>query len=168
MTFSARDLEPGLHTEIVSLARRYCHLIDSCSSAQGLWLRGVAELLPRLHAGISSLDVANLCFADQLDVVDLDARFELFSHLRGLLADRDSYWLEFDRVAEGVGAMTGSLADDLTDIYCELKQGLRLFELDPEYAIAALATGYEQHWGRHLVDAERHLAMLGAEARLTS
>lgn len=166
MTSPAQDLDPGLQNEIAALARRYCQLIDSCASGQGHWLREVADLLPRLHAGITSIEAVDPCFDPPLELVDLDARFELFSHLRGLLADRDSYWLEFDRVAEGVGAMTGSLADDLTDIYCELKQGLRLFELDCEYAIAVLATGYEQHWGRHLVDAERHLAMLGAQSRL--
>jgi hypothetical protein len=165
MTYPSQDLEPGLTAEVATLARRYCHLVDTCADGPGEWLKEVAKLLPRLHAAITTVESLDR-YVDRLDPVDLDARFELFSHLRGLLADRDSYWLEFDRTAEGVGAMTGSLADDLTDIYCELRQGLRLYELDPDYAIAAWATGYEQHWGQHLIDAERHLTMLGAQARL--
>ncbi|WP_346014590.1 DUF5063 domain-containing protein [Thiocystis violacea] len=155
--------ESGTHSEVATLARRYCALIDGVSDDRCQWLRDVADLLPRLHAAITSVD-ADYGYVDYLDPVDLDARFELFTLLRGLLGERDGYWLEFDCAAEGRGAMTGSLADDLTDIYCELKQGLRLFELDPSCALAAWASGYEQHWGRHLIDAQRHLATLGEHA----
>ncbi|MGQ9831338.1 MAG: DUF5063 domain-containing protein [Thermochromatium sp.] len=149
------------------LARRYCELIETRATQHGCWLVQIAGLLPRLHAGISSLVAANpppSC--DHPDPVDLDARFELFTQLRELLADRDAYWLEFDSVADGMTAMTGSLADDLTDIYCELKQGLKLFESDPDRAVAIWALGYRWHWGQHLVDAERHLAMLRSQSRL--
>jgi hypothetical protein len=82
------------------------------------------------------------------------------------LADRDGYFLEFDRHQDGVEAMTGSLADDLTDIYCELKHGLRAFDSNPGRALETWFLGYECHWGQHLVDAERHLANLAAADRL--
>ncbi|QIK39237.1 DUF5063 domain-containing protein [Caldichromatium japonicum] len=154
--------------EFIANARRYCELIESRATSQGLWLVRISELLPRLHASISALLVQ--CREATLTVlpepVDLDARFELFSQLRASLADRDAYWLEFDTFGEGMAAMTGSLADDLTDIYCELKQGFQIFESDPGQAAAIWAFGYEQHWGQHLVDAERHLAMLEAQSRL--
>lgn len=151
--------------EIAALSRRYCDLIDTAGQDRQHWLREVSNLLPRLQAAISSAQVAR-CAVDRFDPIDLDARFELFSYLRRLLADRDSYWLEFDCANDGEGAMTGSLADDLTDIYCELKHGLLLFELAPQQAIAAWSNGYDRHWGQHLIDAERHLAMLEAQARL--
>lgn len=166
MTFPLQDLDPGLRGELAALARRYCHLIDTCATDRGEWLARVAELLPRLQAGISSIEDMDPCLDHCLDPVDLDARFELFSHLRSLLGERDAYWLEFDCVAGGTGSMTGSLADDLTDIYCELKQGLCLFELDPDCALAVWVTGYERHWGQHLIDAQRHLALLGAQSGL--
>lgn len=165
MTRSHRAPELGINCEIALLAKRYCDLIGTATGQGGAWLREVADLLPRLHAAIASAE-ADYYYIDHLDPVDLDARFELYTILRGLLGDRDSYWLEFDSASEGLGAMTGSLADDLTDIYCELKQGLRLYELDPGYALAAWSSGYEQHWGQHLIDAERHLAMLAAQSRL--
>jgi hypothetical protein len=121
-------------------------------------------LLPRLHAAMTSVHAdAPVVHAHP---VDLDARFELFSHLRELLADRDRYFLEFDRAHEGADAMSGSLADDLTDIYCELKAGLRAYEIDPARARDAWSMGYERHWSQHLVDAERHLAALAAANRL--
>ncbi len=150
--------------EMLRLARRYCELIETSGSDNPSWLRLVAMLLPRLHAAMTSVHPDSGAAHDQ--PVDLDARFELFSHLRELLAERDGYFLEFDRAHEGADAMTGSLADDLTDIYCELKAGLRAYETDPARARNAWSMGYACHWSQHLVDAERHLAALAATNRL--
>jgi hypothetical protein len=155
--------------EVAGLARRYCDLIETSahhrSFVSGPWLKDVATLLPRIQAAICSVSVP-YSSTGRSESVDLDERFELFSRLRKLLADRDGYWLEFDRASEGTDGMTGSLADDLTDIYCELKLGLRLYDNDPECAVTSWAWGFDSHWGRHLVDAERHLAVLAAEDRL--
>ncbi|EGV27756.1 hypothetical protein ThidrDRAFT_4427 [Thiorhodococcus drewsii AZ1] len=170
MTQTARLLDFGVHREhreVAVLARRYCDLIDACSGDRDAWLLEVAELLPRLHAAIASISTLGRSF-ERPEFVDLDVRFDLFVRLRSLLADRDSYWLEFDGFGEGAEAMTGSLADDLTDIYYELQQGLSLFDQDPEHAIAAWSIGYDRHWGRHLIDAERHLASLSAQFQLGS
>ncbi|SDW60305.1 protein of unknown function [Thiocapsa roseopersicina] len=152
--------------EVAGLARRYCDLIEASIDAHRRhWLGDVASLLPRLQAAISSVS-APVSGVVPMSVVDLDARFELFWRLRRLLADRDGYWLEFDRASEGADGMTGSLADDLTDIYCELKSGLGLYACYPERALRGWAYGFDRHWGRHLVDAERHLALLAAQGRL--
>ncbi|UHD14655.1 DUF5063 domain-containing protein [Thiocapsa bogorovii] len=152
--------------EVAGLARRYCDLIEaSADSRRRRWLGDVARLLPRLQAAISSVSTP-VPGVVPTTVLDLDARFELFWQLRRLLADRDGYWLEFDRASEGVDGMTGSLADDLTDIYCELKSGLGLYARHPERALRGWAYGFDRHWGRHLVDAERHLALLAAQGRL--
>ena len=61
---------------------------------------------------------------------------------------------------------TGSLADDLTDIYCELKNGLKLVDGEPERAMEDWHKGYHLHWGQHLVDAERHLYELRVRNQL--
>jgi hypothetical protein len=111
-----------------------------------------------LHAGIAafSSEKAADCYVNE---ADLDARFELFSRLRQLLGDRDSYWLEFD-VQTNEDCKSGSLADDLTDIYCELKSGLLSLEenlKNPDEAIDDWRCGYKVHWGKHLLDAEKHL-----------
>ena len=151
---------PGVHP-VLAIARRYCDRIETAGPAAPDWLKEVAQLLPRLHAAMTAVP-DHAPHADPVYPVDLDARFDLYSRLRALLGDRDGYFLEFDRVQEGLDARTGSLADDLTDIYCELKAGLRLFDLDPQRALQTLFLGYEGHWSRHLVDAERHLAMLAA------
>jgi hypothetical protein len=150
--------------EMVRLARRYCALIETSGTKNASWLKEVALLLPRLRAVVKSLndrsykDIAVL-------FPDLDARFELYTHLVNLLGDRDSYWHEFDR-EDDTHAMTGSLADDLTDIYCELKHGLRTLKEDPEQSLLAWQEGFARHWGQHLVDAERQLSVLALQGRL--
>jgi hypothetical protein len=151
-------------SEIVELARHYCALIESTAAGSPSWLGEVAELLPRLHAGISSLDGLR-CGAEVSLSPDLDARFEIFTRLREVLGERDPYWMEFDRVGD-CHAMTGSLADDLTDIYCELRHGLDLIDEEPARAVQDWLTGFDNHWGQHLVDAQRHLSVLASQDRL--
>ena len=151
-------------SELKILARNYCELVDRLDETDSDWLGRVATLLPRLHAAVSSLNLPEPEDGYYQDA-DLDARFELFTQLRNLLGDRDSYWMEFD-VAEDEQSMSGSLADDLTDIYCELKQGLLLVDGEPERAVEDWHKGYYLHWGQHLVDAERHLYELRARKQL--
>jgi len=153
--------------EMVALARRYCEIVESAGEEDRAWLGEIALLLPRLHAEISALASPGYNSPHML-VADLDARFELFSHLRELLGERDGYWMEFDSVAD-TQCMSGSLADDLTDIYCELKHGLRLLDQDPEGRTKVLlewCRGFRSHWGQHLIDAERHLYALSARGGL--
>lgn len=150
--------------EMSKVAANYCNMIESVQDADSGWLEQMERLLPKLHAAISALgdpeDAKEFSLAP-----DLDARFELFVELRRLLGQRDGYWMEFD-VAHDGQTMTGSLADDLTDIYCELKHGLRLMHHEPSRAIDDWTSGYKVHWGQHLVDAERHLYELRSRDQL--
>ncbi|MES9900926.1 MAG: DUF5063 domain-containing protein [Sedimenticola sp.] len=155
----------NLHTiKLSEIAKAYCSLIESVENTDSDWLSRMAELLPQLHAAVDALGVLD----DQNEYLlapDLDSRFEMYTELRRLLGQRDSYWMEFDVAQDGQN-MTGSLADDLTDIYCELKYGLGLFEHEPIQAYDTWRSGYRLHWGRHLLDAERHLYELDSRNML--
>lgn len=155
----------GQYQELIALARHYCQLIDASGAGHAAWLDEIARILPILQRSLLSFRETRLGRGEHL-LPDLDARFELFSHLRALLGDRDGYWHEFDRFGDAA-LMTGSLADDLTDIYCELKHGLRMAGEFPQQAIASWQDGFEHHWGQHLRDAQRHLSVLAAENRLS-
>ncbi len=152
--------------EMVEVAQSYCGLIDGLDGSREGWLDELAQLLPRLHLAVAALSGTEAPVGEAM-AVDLDARFELFSTLRALLGERDSYWLEFDSTSDEQ-SMSGSLADDLTDIYCELKQGLRLLDVEPVKALAGWRSGYRVHWGQHLVDAERHIYNLRSRNQLPS
>jgi hypothetical protein len=171
-----REVEPGGKkmqttaerlTEMVNVTRQYCALIDGVDHAANDWLEELFRLLPRLHAAVTGLAASGL--DDHLPgKPDLDARFELYSRLRSALGDRDSYWLEFD-TGDGQSGMSGSLADDLTDIYFDLQRGLELLESAwPQDAVQVWKSSYRLHWGQHLVDAERHLYALKIRNRLAN
>lgn len=147
--------------QMVEVATAYCHLIEKAAETrppQG-WLHEVAVLLPRINAAVTSLEEG--LQPEMRETPDIDARFDLFARLHELLGEIDAYWLEFD-VSGDEACKSGSLADDLTDIYCELKSGLDLLGETREgtgarQAAASWRTGYRRHWARHLLDAQRHL-----------
>ena len=152
--------------ELLSIARRYCELIESLEEGDRRPLLQLNELLPRLHAAMTA--VGPLQEDGAFDgSIDLDQRFELFTRLRRLLGDLDGYWMEYD-VTPDRQEMSGSLADDLTDIYCELKLGLNRLERsdDTGRTLGRWRNGFCKHWGQHVVDAERHLYALSSRDRL--
>jgi len=147
-------------SEMVDVAEGYCQLIENpVEKSADKWLGSLFTLMPRLHSAVTSLNAYETGDM-QIPGIDLDDRFKLYSRLRKLLGDRDSYWLEFDAAPEEMH-MSGSLADDLTDIYFDLQHGLELLdEAWPQRAAQTWQTSYRLHWGQHLVDAERHLYAL--------
>jgi hypothetical protein len=154
------DSEDPLATPMVAAAREYCELIEHLDMQDcDTCLCRMARLLPRLHAAVTALPRTN-GDAVYAGVQTLDSRFDLFSRIRAALGERDAYLLEFDRSQED---RSGSLADDFTDIYFDLRFGLDLVESEPAQASAALASwrrSFDLHWGQHLVDAERQLYAL--------
>jgi Domain of unknown function (DUF5063) len=163
-----QDPEHIQFKELVKTARDYCNLID-CLPGRDDWLLALFQLLPRLHANVVAMPDPGGGEVTDLRS-DLDDRFDLFSQLRLCLGDRDMYWLEFDQpgdVHEDDEHRSGSLADDLTDIYFELKRGLAMLDVASPDAVAHLwEIGFQQHWGQHLVDAERHLYALRVNQQL--
>jgi hypothetical protein len=145
------------------LARNYCELVESLQKGNTQWLQEVASLLPRLHEAVNALNMPTPRNT-HYTTADLDARFELYTFLRHELGERDGYWMEFDMVGDEI--MSGSLADDLTDIYFELKSGLMLLDGEPEQAAEDWHKGFHLHWGQHLLDAERHLFDLNIRNQL--
>ena len=151
---------------MVGVAESYCALIEQNRASDREWLEALFKLMPRLHSAVTALTTYDMAHEAPQPVVDLDERFELYSRLRKLLGERDSYWLEFDAAPEEVH-MSGSLADDLTDIYFDLRHGLDLLdEAWPQQAAQVWQSTYRVHWGQHLVDAERHLYALKVRDQL--
>ncbi len=165
-----RTPEDNYFFELVNAARSYCRLIDHLPGSQDNGLLLLVKLLPRLHAAIVALHPSISADLPVPESQDFDNRFELFSWLRDRLGSRDGYWMEYDDAGldkESRERMSGSLADDLTDIYFELKQGLQMLDSrSPDQIANWWQNGFHLHWGQHLVDAERHLYSLRACGRL--
>ncbi len=162
--------EEGAVRHLTRVAREYCAFIESFDSTEdadfSLFIMQLSTLLPRLHSAVSALADAEVT-EDLLAGIDPERRFSLYSRLHKAFGDMDAYWMEFD-VARDWQDKSGSLADDLADIYWELKTGLERLETEqtPLPTLRCWGAGYRMHWGQHLVDAERHLYGLRARQRL--
>lgn len=154
--------------ELAGAAQQYCALVEHLDRPDADWLEQLSCLLPRIHAAVIGLgDVPSGASLGPIDSTDYEQRFNLYTHVRRLLGDRDHYHLEFD--PGDVSDMSGSLADDITDIYFELRRGLEVLEEHPDHlrdAATLWKSGFRWHWGQHLVDAERHLYALEVSNRL--
>ena len=156
----------GEFDDLRRIAQEYCDLIEIVGEDQQGWLAKVANILPKLHAAIVTVLELDKKGGSPVEA-DLELRFSLFSKLHRLLGEKDAYWMEYDLGHEE--CKSGSLADDLTDIYCELKQGLKLLDTenaDHESVLLGWREGYKIHWGKHLLDAERHLYELSSRGSL--
>ena len=74
--------------------------------------------------------------------------------LKEKLGNWDSYRQLFDPTEDNE-AIFGSLADDIADIYFDLKEGLLLAEhqTPPEDIIWEWRLSFYSHWGKHAMDA---------------
>ena len=163
-----RNPERDHFMQLVETARSYCNLIDRVQGRND-WLTHLFRILPRLHAEVVALHYRGEGTMPP-ELADFDDRFALFTQLRSWLGERDRYWLEYDQPTDALSDdehRTGSLADDLTDIYFDLMHGLQLLdEAWPQRAAEVWQMTYRMHWGQHLVDAERHLYALKVRNQL--
>ncbi len=155
---------------LTQVAREYCALIEAFDSSEdidfSMFIQRVSDLLPRLHMAVGVLADSDAT-DDLLAGIDPEQRFSLYSRLRRAFGDKDAYWLEFD-VGRDWQEKSGSLADDLSDIYWELKAGLERLRTERSVTptLRCWGAGFRLHWGQHLVDAERHLYGLRARRLL--
>ena len=149
-------------SEMVTLAKVFCAQVEHPDESPAQWVQELAQLLPRLQAAVVALQTAEES-QPLAACVDPDARFELFSRLARRLGDLDGYRLEYDDLHQDA-LVTGSLADDLTDIYFDLREGLNwVARADPDHAASVWRHSYRVHWGQHLVDANRHLYAINSK-----
>ncbi len=147
--------------QFVAAAGSFCDLVDhhrGCGLDSKSWLQQVGELLLRIDAGIQPLN-GHPVEAEYSMLQDLEERFVLFQRLKSFLGALDEYWSEGDLEA-GDGLKTGSLADDITDVYFDLKRGLSLYLSGRDYerqAIELWLYSYHVHWQQHLRDAKKQL-----------
>jgi hypothetical protein len=91
---------------------------------------------------------------DSPDAVSPDDWWALYRRLSMQFGEVNNYRFMFDPYEPGSDPVTGSLADDLADIYSDLKIGLALDAAGAnDDAIWQWRFGFENHWGRHAAHA---------------
>ena len=161
------------------VAQKYCSLIESRSTFDRIVLLSqIYRVLPELISeGIRLLQVKfgeqekeekedNICEVHgKTDMTDEELQ-ELQSSLAEKLGDWVSYWFVFDPRQDTEG-IRGSLADDVADIYRDLRSGLRLAksnEIPPEEIVFAWRLTFLSNWGTHAMVSLRTIHSLLAEA----
>lgn len=141
-------------SRMASVARKYCALIDGDRDAG--WIHHLAELLPRLHVAVTALaEPSEDSYAGL--VYDDEKRCDMF-----LCLSND---LQMDSLLSAVCAempvdswqrqqMCERMADNLADMYFDLKQGLDQLPDAPQRAAEIWQYTFYTHWGKHLLDAE--------------
>jgi hypothetical protein len=150
------------------VAQEFCSTVESASRIDRIrLLTDIYCVLPRLIYQAISLPSIGASEVDdptpekeqslsQFRVRMTDDQWrDLYNLLKEKLRDWDLYWQVFDPTTDKEAAC-GSLADDLADIYRDLKDGLVLNEkplTGPEEAIWQWRLLYHDHWGKHAIDA---------------
>lgn len=160
------------HSEAIAFktaAERYCSLFESQPTDVNRWIEEVLSALAQVYAAAHRLPDFSLSdeapdIPDSLDVTHEDWR-SLFGFVQRALGSRDAYWAYFDP-SEPSDAneepIFHSLADDLADIYRDLKPGLRAWETGDDRYLETIVFDWKTplfgcHWGLHAVSAMRAL-----------
>ncbi|NOX76905.1 MAG: DUF5063 domain-containing protein [Gammaproteobacteria bacterium] len=151
---------------MMSAAVEFCDLIDNFDvpGQDAQWMAQMEKLLPKLHVAVIALS-ARCEGRRYYHFPDDDKRYELYLRLLRVLQDDDVLW---EKHGNGVEKqlqrqrLCDRLADDLTDVYSDLKCGLDLLEEGVQQAVCEWQNSFYVHWGQHLLDAECWLHAVGA------
>lgn len=146
-----------------AIAEQYCKLIESrVRTSQDAFLRKLLRLLPTLIAAGASLPDVRPETEHPLDrVVAQEQWSALYESLGKKFGKHNLYWQVYDPTKEEKPTPS-SLADDLADIYCDLKSGLVALEkkISKREVVWQWRFGFSYHWGAHATDALRAIYRL--------
>ena len=157
-------------SRFASVAQRFCGVVDSAPNLERTELLvQVYRILPQLISEAVTLPPMELDDTqtpedekrESLARANVGSRYpqwsQLYELLKEKLGDWDLYWEVFDPRKDNQ-AIHGSLADDIADIYRDLKEGLVLGETQeasPGDNVWHWRLGFFSHWGKHAIDALR-------------
>lgn len=158
------SLEPShrvLGEAFVAVATTYCELVENRAvHSPAVFLGQLQVAIPGIYAAGAHLPSIEPGDDNEPPARITDAKMELMGALTGFLGPYDRYWEVYDPAKpEGDEKLPVSLADDLSDIYFDLRDGLELWwrgsDTDMRNALFEWRLGWETHWGAHAVDALR-------------
>jgi hypothetical protein len=155
-----RKGEPAIVLEFVATADEFCRLVESHrKSSRAVFLKRIYVLLARVFGLALQLPpaVPDEKFDEQ--PMTSDEWQALFLSLGKKLGPQNYYWEFFNPYVKNE-PVAGSLADDLADIYGDLRPGLELYKQGSLGARRTAIWNWRfllSHWGHHATDALRAL-----------
>ncbi len=148
--------------EFVTVANEYCAFIERIVQVSGKdILVDFHKLLPFLYLKATLLPKIESCFDETNEKFVTEAAWQqYYDTLRTKLGKHDEYFEVFDPMIHDLdGPATGSIAENLADIYQDIKDFLLLYRIGDEAimndAIWECKMNFEQFWGQKLTNALR-------------
>lgn len=136
-----------------AVARHYCEWAESNLEHSHDGMEHVRLLLAELH--LAAVNLPDLGIGKNIDAVTIshDEWSQFYKKFAGLPV---TYYFDVFNPLEEESPVTNSLADDLADIYGDVKAGLDLYDAQhPIEAAWEWRFNFQVHWGQHLVGAQR-------------
>lgn len=150
---------PDAAAHFLHLAEEYGSLIDTVEAVgEDDLLRRLSRLLPALLLAAEDLPEVEPGTEEVAPTTDHKSWAERFEAVGAVLGDKVDYWTTSDVIGNGEPeALCLTLADDLADIWSDLRQPLLLLESGGELSDAAWEWRFHAsiHWGSHAVEALR-------------
>ncbi len=136
------------------IVRRYCTWAENPLADTQTEMQTARKLLAQLHAVILLPEIET---DDEIKLENVTAEERKSVVARFANLPVNGYWLVFDPTeAQENESVYITLAEDLSDIYRDIKYGLRLFEAGHiTEAIWEWKFHFKIHWGWHLLGAQR-------------
>ncbi|MGW5435323.1 DUF5063 domain-containing protein [Nocardia asteroides] len=146
----------------VASARAYCAVVEGLD---GEWeptalAHAIVPVLADLVVAGCALPRVETTSTSVPDFIDHERWYRQFTRLSEVFGRADVYWSNLDLTAAATAqAGAGSLADDLTDIWRDLRQGLDAIDTGSDWrdVVFEWRLSFLAHWGRHAVEALRPL-----------
>ncbi len=158
--------EIGNFPEIIAFQKaaiRFCSLLENDINSSVVWTRQILDVLAEVYSIGQKLPDLSLLGVS----MDTPEEFRIGEHDWKQIFERVSraiprrhYWMYFDPILKSDSnqeAVVGDLADDLADIYRDLKSGLSIWESQLRIQVPEIVWNwkflFQAHWGQHAIDA---------------
>jgi len=150
--------------EMITVAHEFCLFVEKVESyPKSEVLNYFQKIIPLLYlkgAMLPNIEVSDDSYLERF--VTVETWETVFNDIRNKLKPEDEYWLvEYNDDTEAIKA---SIADNLTDVYQDLKDFVLLYSKNTqtarEMAVSECKNYYETHWGIRLLSALRAIHLL--------
>lgn len=159
-------------TEMLTVANEYCHFLEKAHQYE------IKDILNYLQKILSLLYLkGSLLPNTEVKMTEANERFVtaenyeiLFNELRNKFKPKDEFWALDHADSKETSPERHSLAEDLSDIYQDLKDFILLYskgtQAAQENAVHDCKLFFETHWGYRLVQAQKYVHhLINAEAK---
>lgn len=167
------DLKSLQVKEYIAAAREYCLFIDEAAACKPVELfESLQTLLARVYAKTALIRKPKYCYEDEIQKFVRENEYALIhDRLQGVIEKFNGAG-SIKGKSGGMDILSFSLAESLTDIYQELKDSYRLYEVGLTQAmndaIWSSRDTFEKQWGLQLIETLQSIHQLLYGHKLTT